>query len=70
MIIRPLEKHLYILTIGRIPALASPEAVTTAFASQIPTSKKRSGNIRRIGSSIVPCAMAAGSKRRTVYLPP
>ena len=46
-------------TIGRTPALASPAANATACDSQMPTSKKRSGNSSRIGSSMFPWHMAA-----------
>ncbi len=46
-------------TIGRNPALASPAAKATACDSQMPTSKNRSGNSSRTGSSMLPWHMAA-----------
>ena len=46
-------------TIGRRPALARPAAKATACDSQMPMSKKRSGNSSRTGSSLLPWHMAA-----------
>jgi len=46
-------------TTGRQPTLAWPAANATACDSQIPTSKKRSGNSARTGSSLLPWHIAA-----------
>ena len=45
--------------LGFIPPAASPQAKVTACSSAIPTSKNRSGNIRRNRDSPVPSAIAA-----------
>ena len=46
-------------TTGRAPALAIPAAKATAWLSQIPTSKNRSGKVSRIFWSLFPSHIAA-----------
>ena len=48
-------------TTGRAPALAIPAAKATAWLSQIPTSKNRSGKVSRIFWSLFPSHIAAVS---------
>ena len=48
-------------TMGRAPALAIPPAKATACASQMPTSKNRSGKVSRTFCSLFPSHMAAVS---------
>ena len=43
-------------TIGRTPALAMPAAKATAWLSQMPTSKNRSGNVVADLLELVPLA--------------